>query len=850
MGEEAGWDFFVSYAADDVEWAEWIAWHLEAAGYRVLCEAWDAVAGSSRDRLIDDAVGRSVRTLAVLSAAYLRAPSVQSEWRAAWRRDPDGLTRRLIPVRIDACEPEGLLGGVVPIDLFGLDEAGALARLQTRIDGARAGRQKPAGEPPFPARGGNGRPDGSQPTPRPPAPQPARPGHETPALLPRDIRDFTGRRREIAELDAMLGPGTSTMVISAVDGTAGVGKTTLAVHWGHRVKDRFPDGQIYLDLRGYAPTLPMQPRRALGLLLGALGVTDADIPMTLEARSLLYRRLTGSRRTLLVLDNALDVEHVRPLLPAGTCLALITSRSRLSGLAVRDGARLISLDVLSPDESTALLRQVLGEVRVERELAAAERLAQLCGHLPLALRIAAVRLLTRPGFDIADAVFELADENARIDVLSRDSDEHAAVRSVFSWSYLRLRPVEQRVFRLLGLHRGPSLSDDAVAALVGVPTAQAGAMLHTLVALHLIEEERPRRYRIHDLLRLYAGELCTRDEPAQQRRAAVERILYWYVATCTAAATLVEGRTSDKSAPLAPHAVVRPLVFGSASQALAWFDDEYATMLDIANHAYSNELDDLCGRLALAAWPFFQRRSRWADWIELQQVSLAGARRSGDEQTEAWLLGGLGDVLDDQERYEEALECHQRAIDIHRRLGNPKGEAVARNNLAVSLDNLERYPEAIEHYTAVLAMFRDLGDLANVGMVLNNLGAAHFMIDQFDAAERHYREALEIRQALEDAFGEGMTLHNLADVAEALDRLDEARDWYERSIPRHRAAGHLRGEARALHFLGRVNQRQGDLETARAHWRAALDIFERVGDPEADDLLALLADTRTSTPGA
>ncbi|WIX85828.1 tetratricopeptide repeat protein [Amycolatopsis sp. DG1A-15b] len=665
--------------------------------------------------------------------------------------------------------------------------------------------------------------------------------------LPNDISDFTGRESELGRLDDLLEPCTNSVVISAVDGTAGVGKTTLAVHWAHRVKARFPDGCIHIDLQGYAPVPPVQPRRALGFLLQRLGVPDAEIPPSIDGRVAAYRDALAGRRVLILLDNAHTVNQVRAMLPTATsCLAVITSRSRLSGLAVRDGARMLTLDVLDGADSLALLRRIVGATRLDAEPTAASRLAELCGYLPLALRIAGVRLAMRPSFKLSDAVAELAEEPDRLDALSTIDDEHATVRSVFSWSYMRLDPDQQRAFRLLGLHRGPSLSGHAIAALTGSDVQGANATVPSLVALHLLEEDRPSRYRIHDLLRLYATELCKSLESPADRLAAVERILHWYVATATAADGLLEDRREDRATPLPPRADVVPQEFKSAHDALEWFDDEYSTIVDIAHQAAENGLHDLCWRLPLALWSFFQRRSRWTDWIDLQNLGLIAARAAHNELAEAWILSGLGDVHDDLEHYEEALSFHQQALALHRKLGNAKGEATALNNHAVSLDNLERYDEAIVEYRAVLALFEAMADRAGTGMVLNNLGAAYYMTGKLNEAADHYLRSVEIRREIADRYGEGMTLHNLGEVSAELGKPDEAIAWFEQAIAAHRAVGHLRGEARALRCLGSAVRERDGIAAARSHWNAALTIFEEVGDPEADEVIELLTEAKDS----
>ncbi|MFJ6675345.1 ATP-binding protein [Actinosynnema sp. NPDC091369] len=353
-----------------------------------------------------------------------------------------------------------------------------------------------------------------------------------PQQLPPDVTHFTGRHSFLRTLDALLEKDeegkTEPVVISAIAGTPGVGKTALAVHWAHRVKDHFPDGILYVNLHGYDPYQPTNPIEVLDGFLKSLNVSDARIPVDLDGKMAMYRSILAKRQVLVVLDNASKPEQVRPLIPgSSTCLVLVTSRSRLSGLAMRDGARSISLGLLSSADAIALLRDIVGPARVDSEIHNATRLAKLCDHLPLALRIVAQRIRTNPSTDLRQLVEELSVERQRLDALQLDhEDESSAIRTVFSWSYKALPPDLRRTFRLLGLHDSPDITDETAAALADVDAFRAKQTLNGLVSVHLIEKYG-LHYRFHDLIRVYAGERAKIDEPAEERTAAITRLNAW-----------------------------------------------------------------------------------------------------------------------------------------------------------------------------------------------------------------------------------------------------------------------------------------------------------------------------------
>jgi DNA-binding SARP family transcriptional activator len=367
------------------------------------------------------------------------------------------------------------------------------------------------------------------------------PVRATPAQLPADVAAFTGRAQQQDELDRLLEPGadTTAVVILALAGAAGVGKTALAVHWAHRVRDHFPDGQLYVNLRGYAATPPVSPLEALAGFLRALGVPAEEVPIEPVQAAGLFRTLVAGKRMLVLLDNARSAEQVRPLLPGGSgCLVLVTSRDRLSGLVAKEGARRLILDLLTPGEAVGLLARILAKKRVGAERQAAEELAELCGLLPLALRIAAANLAGQPGQSIAGYVAGLR-QGDRLVELAVDGDPQAAVRTAFDCSYAVLEPNDRRVFRLLGLMPGPEFTGAAAAPLVGMAVGQAERVLDRLAGGHLLESRAPGRFGFHDLLRRYARDRSEDEDGDGERHAAISRLYDWYLHNADAAGRLL-----------------------------------------------------------------------------------------------------------------------------------------------------------------------------------------------------------------------------------------------------------------------------------------------------------------------
>jgi hypothetical protein len=435
------------------------------------------------------------------------------------------------------------------------------------------------------------------------------------------------------------------------------------VHWAHQVRNHFPDGELYLNLRGDDPGPEVRPEQALDWMLRALDVDVEKIPVSVEAKAALYRSFLNGRRMLVVLDNAATVQQVRPLVP-GTpgCMVVVTSRSRLSAFTVRDGARRIRLNRLAMTEAITLLGQIIGASQIDAEPEAAAIIATRCDHLPLALRVAAERAATRPRSCLADVADELASERDRLDMLDTD-DEYTGVRTVFSWSYRALPAAATRMFRLLGLHPGPDIGIDVVAALADTSAAQARRSLDLLTGKHLVEQTAPGRFRLHDLLHCYAEERARAEETDEDRSAAVRRMLTWYLHTADdAKVNLLRHFDFSLSVPDGPD---RQGVFTASIEAQRWCETERLNLIAAIHYAADTGNHDIAWRLTVAMTVFFYLRKCWADWITTHEVGLASARRLRDRVGEGYVLCSLGFASQDR-HFEEAIEHFRQALDIFR----------------------------------------------------------------------------------------------------------------------------------------------------------------------------------------
>ena len=671
-----------------------------------------------------------------------------------------------------------------------------------------------------------------------------------PAQLPLDAPGFSGRHEELGILQSMLPPKSAgsgedepdqTVPIVVISGTAGTGKTALAVRFGHQVAKRFAGGQLYVNLRGLDPaTAPMEPAEALRFFLHALGVPPYRIPADIQGRSALFRSLLDGRRMLIVLDNARDVAQVRPLLPGSPgSLVVVTSRNELTGLVAAEGAVPLTLDVLSCAEAHEMLARRLGPGRTAAESQAADEIINSCARLPLALGIAIGRAAGRAKRPLTELAAELRDARGRLDALQA-GDAATNVRAVFSWSYDQLSEPAARMFRLLGVHPGPDISLSAAASLAGLTRADAGAALRELTRTHMVAEYLPARFTFHDLLRAYAADQCERHDPAPERHAAVHRVLDHYLHTAMAAAQRFSPhRPPLRLAPALPG--VLPADAADKEQAISWFDAEVPVLLALIAFADANGFDTHAWQIPWTLGPFFNRRGRWQDYVGTQQTALAAARRLGDTLALAhshYLLGNAQSHLDD---YDAAALNIRQALDLFRALGDKANEGMVLNGLASMLEKQERYPEALAVALDALRMLKAAGHWWTQANLENGVGWLYAHLGQYDRALTHCQRALSLHRDSGHRGGTADTLDSLGYVYLHLDDITQAKVHYIKAIEAYREIGSPFGEGNSLAGLGNALLAEGDLAAAEAAWRQAVVILDRLPHPLADEIWVRLS---------
>ena len=658
-----------------------------------------------------------------------------------------------------------------------------------------------------------------------------------PRQLPADVAHFTDREPQISWLDAWLDSvNEQETLVNVIAGAGGVGKTSLAAHWAHRVRQRFPDGDLYIDLRGYHAERSVNADEALDQLLRALDVPAERIPVTRDAKAALYRSLLHGRQMLILLDNAATAEQIRPLLPGSpTCRVLVTSRSTMSGLIAREGARRMPLDVLSTDQAVELLRKIIGAERVDSDPTAAADLARHCGFLPLALRITAERLATSPCLTIADLVDELAEERERLDALTVDGDDLATVRAVFSWSYRTLSPDAARMFRLLSLPGGTDISVAAAGVLLGTSEAKGRRLLDQLVGAHLLNEHRPQRYRFHDLLRVYAAECAESDERPEDRQAAVRRLYAWYTHAVLAAAHVYAPGFTRIPMTL-PEAHREPPTFPDRLAALHWCDAERENLMAAVRMAYDQREYAPAWQLSVALFGYFLVRKPLADWVASHGIGVSAAQACEERLAEAWLLTSSAIAHSDLRQYEAARENLERSLTLWRALGERWGEAWALRDLGGLNFLVNRVPEAVDALEGALAMHTEEGDSWGEATASGMLAMAFHSLGASEKALRLLDRTLAIRQERNDQRNIARAMNDLGLVYGALGATDKAVDYLERAIPIHKSFDYWYGEAVARERLGDVLARAGEAAAAEEHWRTAAELYDRLGDPRGDDI--------------
>lgn len=638
-----------------------------------------------------------------------------------------------------------------------------------------------------------------------------------PAELPPDAAGFTGRVTELAALDHQLAaPPSNAVAICTVSGTAGVGKTALVIHWAHRVRDRFPDGQLYVDLRGYDPEQPMPTTEALARLLAALGVTGGDVPLTEDARVARYRTEIADRHMLVVLDNASSVEQVRGLLPGtASCFVVVTSRDSLGGLVALHGSRRVEVAPLSPQDAKSLLLKLIGP-RATADPTAVGNLVEQCARLPLALRVAAELAVTRAATPLAHLASELRDRQRRLRLLNAGGDPRAAVRTVLSWSYRHLPPPAAKLFRALGWHTGTDLNLNAAAALAGLPPEETSQLLDRLARAHLVVLDAHARYGMHDLLRAYATELSTKEDSEADRAQGTARLLDYYLATTQAAMESLYPTENPQAKVVVP------------TDPRAWLDAERHNLVMACTQAVAKGMPAQAVALAQALYRYLEG-GHHADALVVHTHGLQAAKALNDQRGEAHARTNLGAVHRLLGQYEQAIDHLSQALVLHRLMADGPGEARTLSNLGIVEDRLGQNESSAEHLSAALAKYRELNNRHGTAAVLTNLGGQALRPGHYEEARTHLTEAAKLFKTLGDRAGEASALTNLGDANQNLGNYRPAEKNLTEALALFEEMNHRYGQAIALANLGTVQTRLGRHDLAIEQLTKALALFQETG---------------------
>lgn len=666
------------------------------------------------------------------------------------------------------------------------------------------------------------------------------------AWLSPGVPFFVGREEQLRDLDELIShppQAAEVRTVAVISGAPGIGKSTLAVHWGHRSADAFPDGQLYLNLRGFDPSSPpVSPGDAVRVFLGALGVPAPRIPRDPVERVGLYRTLTSARRILIVIDNARDADQVRPLLPGGAgARVVITSRNPMLGLVATDGALPVVLEVLTAGEARELLRRRLGPDRVETHGEAVSDIITHCAGLPLALALVSARAATHPRHTLSDLAGELRRTADALDVIA--SDEPASdLRTVFSWSYQTLAPGTARVFRLLGLHQGPDISVDAMASLAGVSPPAARSLLSQLAAAGLIAEPVPGRFVMHDLLRAFAGSLAPL-EPAEQRSART-RLLDHYLVTAFAADRQLDPlRDAIAVTPPAGGVTVTPVPDRPAAQ--AWLEAEFPVLVRMVPAAAAAGMDTHAWQLAWSLVTYLDVQGYLAHLATTQRIALAAARRLGNRDAEARALRQLANVDIKQRNLDGADQHLEEALRVSAAHQDLTGQANTHINLAFLRELQERLGDANDHSLRALEFYRMADHRAGEGAALNSLGYGYALTGDLQLALQYCAEALTVIAEVGHEKNRAHTYDSIGFIHAQLGDLSTAAGYYREALEIFRTFGDRLLEADEHIKLGDIARDTGDGPGARAAWTTAAAILDDLNHPRADEVHELL---RTAGP--
>jgi DNA-binding SARP family transcriptional activator/tetratricopeptide (TPR) repeat protein len=651
-------------------------------------------------------------------------------------------------------------------------------------------------------------------------------------------RRLAGRSGEVEALDSWLvaRPIPGAPRIATLVGPGGIGKTVLAQHWLQRHRDRFGDGVLQLNLLGYGPHPPMTTGAALTSLLRMLQTPPAEIPADVDERAELYRRLVGQRTRILLLDNVRDTAQLRALLPGLECLLLATSRNQLRGLVAYNGAYRIVLGRIGAAGARSLLEEALA-----RPLSAAEAqylgvLVELCSGLPLALRVVAERLARGAG-DMAAIIRELSTQERRLDALGTGDDDLSDMRAVLSWSYQALDAPTATMLRLVARHPGTDIDLAAAAVLIDQPASRARVRLDHLIAAHLMDEHRPGRFQLHDLVRAYAA------EPARAEAddtTALRRLLDWYVSSAANAKHRLYPREAALTIEL-PDSAAAPLEFADVRAALDWFDSTYPTLIAAAGDAIVRGLDQHAWMLAWAMWEFLDSRSLWQESLAIHLRGLDAARRSGSRVGEAYMYLGLTDACTELHRYDEALAHAQGLLGIAQELGNPLAEAAAYAKLAQHSDAVGEPDPACGYLTQALAIYTRLGTPAYQGAILTNLGVTYNALGRYDEAIAQLDAARVTLASSGSDRGLNELLAGLGASYAGLGRHREALEYLRQALAINRDREFPAHEAGCLEKMASSEWELGEAAAAREHLTQAAEIFTRLQSPRVEEIRVLLA---------
>jgi tetratricopeptide (TPR) repeat protein len=673
-----------------------------------------------------------------------------------------------------------------------------------------------------------------------------------PAQLP-SAGFFADRPAEMAELRRITDnpPQTGFPLLVVISGTGGVGKTTLGLQWLHEIRESYGDGQLFVDLRGFSGQRPMPPTEPLERFLRALGVDAGSMPADADEQAALFRTLTAGQRLIVMLDNAVSAAQVRPLLPGpGPALVVVTTRSRLSGLAV-DGARFVEVGPLNDEAAVELLNRLLGPDRIHKEEAEALELVALCGRLPLAVCASGARLAARRRWSIARVVRELADETRRLAALGEGEDE-ASVQAVFNASYGAIDdPGARRLYRLLGLHPGPDFEAGAAAALIEDDEDEAAHLLDVLAGANLLQEEPEDRYRFHDLLRLHARGEARETESDAERGAAVARLTDWYLRAAVAAdLTIMPERwhLGDYYTTERRPEVESTAGYDDRATALDWLERERSNLLAVAAEADRQGLFASAWQLCEAAWPLFLLHKHYSSWIECYQIGLAAARACDDQRAQARMLAALGLAHLEQRDFAAAIGAYDQALRLDPPGGHPLGEASTLEGMGVAELTAGNPERAIEWLTRARAAFTDLGRPRGVALMTRHLGRALSATGRYDEAVEHFTSALRYFSERDEHYHRARTLIGLADAFALSGRLDDAAETLRTALTTADEAG-AHHEQAAIHVaLADLAERRAEPEEARDQLREALAIYTALGAPQTEEVTRRLAGPSSAPP--